>query len=253
MADRAVARSAQPDHRPAARRPATIAAMFEHFDEPARSCVVVAQQEARRLGHAEVGTAHLLLGLAAVAPDLLGVPPEALRATVVALQGSGPAPVTGPVPFSAEATAALGAANGQALALGQTTIDPAHVLLALLDAGGGGMRALRETGAIPSEVRERARATAGQDPRAWTAYAPLDAAVGPPADHGAALRGGDPVSVTLGADRFPLGDLGNPDVDRRLLALMLVNDTRATRLLRAHGIDDARLREALGPEETGPG
>lgn len=237
MADRAVARPAQPDHRPAACRCATIAAMFEHFDEPARSCVVVAQQEARRLGHAEVGTAHLLLGLAAVAPDLLGVPPEALRATVVALQGSGPAPVTGPVPFSAEATAALGAANGQALALGQTTIDPAHVLLALLDAGGGGMRALREAGAIPSDVRERARDAAGRPARS----------VLPAGD------GGDALSVTLGGDRFPLGDLGHPDVDRRLLELLLVNDTRAARLLRAHGIDEARLREALGPEETGPG
>lgn len=237
-------------------------AMFEHFDEPARSCVAIAEQEARRIGHDEVGTAHLLLGLAATAPDLLGVPLEALRATVVALQGSGPAPVSGPLPFSAEATAALTGANTQALALGHTTIDPAHLLLALLDAGGGGARAVREAGAIPSELREWARGAAGRPAHAWSAHPAVDPQAAPrgappprppvparPTDHAAALRAGDPVSVALGGDPVPIGDLGHPAVDRRLLELMLVNDTRAAQLLRAHGVDEARLRLAFGAQD----
>ena len=54
--------------------------------------------------------------------------------------------------------------------------------------------------------------------------------------------------VSLAGD-LPLGDLGHPAVDRRLLELMLVKDTPAARLLRDHGIDELRLREVFGPRE----
>jgi ATP-dependent Clp protease ATP-binding subunit ClpA len=183
--------------------------MFEHFDERARICVTLAQEEARRLGHEEVGTVHLLLGVTGAAPELLELPIETVRAAVVALNGSGPAPTSGMMPFSSDATAAVTGANAQALALGHTTIDAAHLLLALLDAGGGGARALREAGAIPGEVRERATAAAG------------------------------------------IGALGNPSADAQLLRLMLVNDTVAARLLRDHGIDEARLNAVFGPLGSG--
>jgi len=49
-------------------------------------------------------------------------------------------------------------AREEALKRGHTVIDEAHLLLALVDAGGGATRALREAGAIPGEVRERADA-----------------------------------------------------------------------------------------------
>ena len=95
-----------------------------------------------------------------------------MRASIVALEGNGPSPTTGVMPFTAEAKAALDGANAEALKRGHTIIDPAHVLLALLDAGGGATRALREAGAIPGEVRERANAVAGG------AAAPPSASVG---------------------------------------------------------------------------
>ena len=57
--------------------------------------------------------------------------------------------------------------------------------------------------------------------------------------------------VILGADPYPLGDIGSPAVDRYLLELMLASDTRAARLLREHGIDEAALRAALGPRGGG--
>jgi len=221
--------------------------MFEHFDERARSCVVLARDEARRLGHDEIGTVHLLLAVTGVAPELIGVDIEAVRASVVALEGNAPVqPEEGMMPFTAEAKAALEGANDEALRRGHTIIDEAHLLLALLDAGGGATRALREAGAIPGEVRERANATAGGAPQP-TRAAPGATSAWVPEDHLQALRGGDPVMVTLGAERLPIGDLGNPDVDRRLLELLLVNDTRAARLLREHGIDEHRLREVFGP------
>ena len=39
--------------------------MFEHFTAPARRVVVIAQDEARGLGHEYIGTEHVLLGVAA--------------------------------------------------------------------------------------------------------------------------------------------------------------------------------------------
>ena len=217
--------------------------MFDHFDERARQCIVYAQEELGRLGHGELGTAHLLLGITRVDQELIGVELEAVRAAVVAVQGVGVSS-SDPVPFSADAKAALERANRQALTIGHTSIDPAHLLLALLEVGGGGARALRESGATPGEVRERAKAAAGK-PRPAQSNAPFG-----PGNHLHALRSGHPVTVRLGGDSLALGDLGHPSLDAALLELMLVNDTTAARLLRAHGIDELVLRETFAPRDT---
>ena len=232
--------------------------MFEHFDEHARTCVVLAQQEARRLGHEETGTAHLLLGVAGVAPELIGVDVQAVRAAVVAMQGATAAPIRNWLPFSPEATAALEGANGQALSRGHTVIDPAHLLLALMEAGGRAARALREAGAAPGQVRERAAAAAGSGPQELPDPITTPSPQMPLASRGSAgrlersdhaedLRNGDPVPVALGMDARGIGDLGHPAVDRQLLELLLVSDTAAARLLRAHGVDEILLREVFGP------
>ncbi|MDX6274968.1 MAG: ATP-dependent Clp protease ATP-binding subunit ClpC, partial [Frankiales bacterium] len=63
--------------------------MFEHFDERARRCVVRTQEETRRLGHAEIGAEHLLLGIAAVDEGLVGAGIERLRVSLVAMDGVG--------------------------------------------------------------------------------------------------------------------------------------------------------------------
>jgi len=197
--------------------------MFEHFDEAARTCVVLAQEEAGRLGHEELGTVHLLLGVAGVDPGLIGVAIEPLRAAVVALTGSRPARTGDPMPISAEAKAAFEGANAQALSRGHTTIDAAHLLLALLDAGGGVPRALREAGAPPGAVRERAAAGAG------------------------ANAGSPPHATPATAVGGTIADIGRPHLDAYLLELILGADGPVARLLREHGIDEIRLREAFGP------
>ncbi len=226
--------------------------MFEHFDDRARQCVARTRDEIGRLGHAEIGAEHLLLGIAAVDDELVGVEVERLRAAVVALQGVGPGAEPGWSQFSAEAKAALEGANAQALALGHTTIEPAHLLLAVLDADGAARRVLRESELTVADVRERALAAAGNPARGGVArgsVAPEDDSSRH--DHASDLRAGDPVMVILGADPYPIGDLGNPNVDRYLLELLLVNDTRAARVLREHGIDEAALRAALSPHGAG--
>ncbi|MEA2221111.1 MAG: ATP-dependent Clp protease ATP-binding subunit ClpC [Solirubrobacteraceae bacterium] len=222
--------------------------MFEHFDERARLCVVRTQEEAIRLGRAEIGAEHLLLGIAAVDDGLVGVEVERLRAAVVALHGVGAGTKDGWTQFSPEAQAALEGANQQALALGHTTIDPAHLLLAVLDADGAARRVLRESEATVAEVRERALAAAGRPVPADGGQAPpADPLRAAPTDHAQQLRDGRPVAVMLLPGPYPIGDLGHPAVDARLLELMLVNDSRAARLLRDHGIDEAAVRAALGP------
>jgi len=215
--------------------------MFAYFDDAARQCIVLTQEEARRLGHAEIGAEHLLLGIARVAEPLVGADVERLRAAVVALDGVGDATAAEMLQFSPEARAALEGANQQALQRGHTTIDPAHLLLSVLDADGVARRVLRETDLIVADVRERADAAAGR-------RKPDVAARATGADHAQDLRDGLPVSVTLGQEAFPIGDLGHPRVDGRLLRLLLVNDTPAARLLRAQGVDEAAVDAALGPD-----
>jgi ATP-dependent Clp protease ATP-binding subunit ClpA len=183
--------------------------MFDHFDEAARDAVVRTQEEARRLGHAEIGAEHLLLGIARIDAELVGTEVEKLRAAVVGLDGIGDSGPGEMLQFTAEALAALEGANGQALARGHTTIDPAHLLLAVLDADGVARRVLREADLIVADVRERADAAAGRPARA----------------------------------QLPSAAAG----DARALALMLAGDTPGGRLLRAHGIDEEVVRRALGP------
>jgi ATP-dependent Clp protease ATP-binding subunit ClpA len=70
--------------------------VFDRFTDGARQVVVLAQEEARALGHDYIGTEHLLLGLlgeekglAAVALGEAGVEPDAVRDEVVRLVGRG--------------------------------------------------------------------------------------------------------------------------------------------------------------------
>ncbi len=218
--------------------------MFEHFDERARLCVVRTQEETVRLGHAEIGAEHLLLGIADIDDGLVGIEVERLRAAVVALHGVGAGAVGEWMQFSPEAKAALEGANAQALALGHTTIDPAHLLLAVLDAEGTARRVLRESGLTVAGVRERALGAAGSPPPPAAAAAVLPQ----PRDQDLAreLRDGHPVPVYLGHPPAQgIGDLGHPAVDARLLELMLVKDTPGARLLREHGIDEAAVHAAF--------
>src|SRR3954447_22970613 len=99
--------------------------MFENFTEPARQAVVLAQEEARALGHDHIGTEHLLLGLigegagsASRAFARLGVSAESARERGAAeghqrLQEPRP----GQLPFTPRARGTLAAAPRQALGL----------------------------------------------------------------------------------------------------------------------------------------
>jgi ATP-dependent Clp protease ATP-binding subunit ClpC len=113
-------------------------AVFERFTERARQVVVLAQDEARTLGHDYIGAEHLLLGLlreeegiAARALRFLDVSIEGVRERVVETVGLGERAATGQIPFTPAAKSALELALREALDLGHTYIGTEHVLLGL--------------------------------------------------------------------------------------------------------------------------
>ncbi|HET7572370.1 MAG TPA: Clp protease N-terminal domain-containing protein [Gaiellaceae bacterium] len=119
--------------------------MFERFTERARQVVVLAQHEARTLGHRSVGTEHLLLGLLREEEGLavrvladLGVALDETRAEVERLAGRGEEPVeTGQIPFTPAAKKALELSLREALALGHNDIGTEHLLLGIVRDGEG--------------------------------------------------------------------------------------------------------------------
>jgi ATP-dependent Clp protease ATP-binding subunit ClpC len=138
--------------------------VFERFTERARQVVVLAQEEARGLGHDFVGTEHLLLGLireekglAAHVLESLGVTVAETRASVERIVGRGqPAASIGQIPFTQGAKRALELALREALGLGHNYIGTEHVLLGLLRVDEGpASEILGELGTDAETVRNR--------------------------------------------------------------------------------------------------
>lgn len=204
--------------------------MFELFDERARSVVVHAQEEARLLRHAVIGGDHLLLGVARVQPELVDASMESLRGAVRAVRGSGKGDPVASLPFTAEAQKALRRATSAARAAGREWVVPAHLLLALLavDPLVGGV--LTTVQLDVEAIRGRAGASAARPQ--------------PVRDYEQALRAGQAVSVSLGGG-LPIGDVGHPHTDARLLLAILAGDSSVAKALREHGLDEDAAR-ALG-------
>lgn len=148
--------------------------MFKRFTKPARTAVVIAQEEARSLRQDTIHTAHLLLGLLhdadtvaaevladcdvtatrarALAADgrldagalaSLGIDLAAVRRNAEqtfgpgALDWPGGRVLGGHIPFSTRSKKALELALREALRLGHDYIGTEHMLLGLLRAGDG--------------------------------------------------------------------------------------------------------------------
>lgn len=117
---------------------------LEHFDDDARRIVSLALDEARLLGHADIGDDHLLLGVASVAPDLIGVPIEALRARVVAgRRGNSSTGRSTRLRMGESAARAIAAASRER---GGNTVGPVDILAAVAQADGLAADALARIG-----------------------------------------------------------------------------------------------------------
>ncbi len=135
--------------------------MFERFTERARQVVVLAQEEARGLGHNYIGSEHILLGLlrqeeglAARVLESLGLTPERVRAQVERIVSRGEEVTTGQVPFTPRAKRVLERAHREALSLGHNYIGTEHILLGLArEDEGVATRVLLDFGADSETVR----------------------------------------------------------------------------------------------------
>ena len=130
--------------RPRDRNPGrSVDAVFERFSQASRRVVVLAQQEARRLEHDYIGTEHELLGLlltgdpAVEAAIGTALPVDRAREAIVEIVGRGTAAPRGHISFTPRAKKVLELALREALRLRQRSIQPGHILLALLREGEG--------------------------------------------------------------------------------------------------------------------
>jgi len=118
--------------------------MFERFTEKAIKVIMLAQEEARRLGHNFVGTEQILLGLigegtgvAAKVLKSLGVNLKDSRIEVEKIIGRGSGFVAVEIPFTPRAKRVLELSLEEARQLGHNYIGTEHLLLGLLREGEG--------------------------------------------------------------------------------------------------------------------
>ncbi|BAY14748.1 UvrB/UvrC protein [Anabaenopsis circularis NIES-21] len=118
--------------------------MFEHFTSEAIKVIMLAQEEARRLGHNFVGTEQILLGLigegtgvAAKVLSELGVTLKEARREVEKIIGRGSGFVPPEIPFTPKVKNLFEQSFKEAHGLGHNYINTEHLLLGLTEAGEG--------------------------------------------------------------------------------------------------------------------
>ncbi len=198
--------------------------MFEGYTTDARQALVTALDEAKALQSATIGTPHLLLGVIRTLPLLVPLSADDVRVRV----GPGEAREDAGLPFTEAAKRVLEEAPREAQRLGHGRVTPAHLLLALA----ADPEAVEVSSLDPARLRDEA----------------LRHLIHPPGrfDVERALREGGALPVWLGDRELPIGDVGHPRVDARLLLAILGKEGRSAELLREHGLDEAVVRAALG-------
>lgn len=135
--------------------------MFEHFTSEAIKVVMLAQEEARRLGHNFVGTEQILLGLlgegtgiAAKVLNELGVTLKDARREVERIIGRGSGFVPPEIPFTPKVKTLFEQSFKEARSLGHNHIGTEHLLLGLTEAGEGvAAKVLQNLGVELSQIR----------------------------------------------------------------------------------------------------
>jgi hypothetical protein len=198
--------------------------VLERYTEEGRRAIVIAHEEALALRSGEIGTGHLLLGVLRMVALLVPLRAHDLRVRIGVGDGAG----EGGLPFTDAAKRALEAAPREAERLGHERVAPAHLLLALA----ADPEAVELSSLDPARLRDEA----------------LQHLIHPPQrfDLDRAVRDGGPVTVWLGDRELPIGDLGHPRVDARVLLAMLGLGGAGAALLREHGLDEGAVRGALG-------
>ncbi len=125
-------------------RPRSDRDRFDKFTPRSRKVLALAQEEAQRLQHNYIGTEHLLLGLvreneggAAKLLNNLGLDIDKARGAVQFIIGRGDRIVLGEIGLTPRAKQAIELAIDEAQGLNHEYIEPEHILLGIMDEGGG--------------------------------------------------------------------------------------------------------------------
>lgn len=153
--------------------------MFERFTEKAIKVIMLAQEEARRLGHNFVGTEQILLGLigegtgvAAKVLKSMGVNLKDARIEVEKIIGRGSGFVAVEIPFTPRAKRVLELSLEEARQLGHNYIGTEHLLLGLIREGEGvAARVLENLGVDLTKVRTQVIRMLGETSETATATA----------------------------------------------------------------------------------
>ncbi len=145
--------------------------MFERFTERARKVIILAREEAIRLGHNFVGTEHLLLGLVREGDGLAVAILKKLNVNIQTLKGEVEKIVSvgtqvspaGEVPFTPQAKKVLEYAISEARSMGHNYIGTEHLLLGLVREGEGiASLVLRDVGVTVAAAKAQAQELLGE-------------------------------------------------------------------------------------------
>ncbi|AMA74483.1 MULTISPECIES: ATP-dependent Clp protease ATP-binding subunit [Aneurinibacillus] len=136
--------------------------MFGRFTERAQKVLALAQEEAVRLGHKNIGTEHILLGLiregdgiAAKALQALGLGLDKIQGEVEALIGRGGEQPTN-INYTPRAKKVIELSMDEARKLGHTYVGTEHILLGLIREGEGvAARVLNNLGVSLNKARQQ--------------------------------------------------------------------------------------------------
>ena len=185
--------------------------------------MVLAEAEARDLGHPEIGTGHLLLGAVragagAGAGGAVGT--DALRGALVRRAGIGDAEPGGSLPFTPRAQAALQAAARAALRIPSLKATPDQLATA----------ALADPKATAREILAAATPALPAPPATVAKPAPAPREPGPASAPEAETQADEPPQAVR---------------DAELLLDMLARSGHAAAFLAAHGVDADAVRMGL--------
>jgi ATP-dependent Clp protease ATP-binding subunit ClpA len=221
--------------------------VFERFTEHARQVIVLAQEEARALGHNYIGTEHILLGLlreekgvAAQVLDSLNITVDHVGAGLLQITERGKEPfASGAIlPFTPWSEKVLELSEAEAFRLGHNYIGTEHILLGLVRENEGiASIILLKSGADPVTIRKEVMGTL---------FGPGDHVV--PTERERRLL--------MAATAYPADDACS-EIDLRDLLLSLTRDEKMAPVLADLGIDEAAIGVAIErhplPEEPPEG
>ncbi|WP_181351085.1 ATP-dependent protease ATP-binding subunit ClpC [Thalassobacillus sp. CUG 92003] len=136
--------------------------MFGRFTERAQKVLALAQEEAVRLGHNNIGTEHILLGLvregegiAAKSLSALGLEAEKIQEEVEQLIGKGEK-VSQTIHYTPRAKKVIELSMDEARKLGHSYVGTEHILLGLIREGEGvAARVLNNLGVSLNKARQQ--------------------------------------------------------------------------------------------------